>query len=124
MQLMRNYLTKLLCTGIILTNISCENDSESDLIDVTPVQMVTYETNVKPIIDANCIGCHNDPPVNFAPMPLLTFANVKDAVDNRGLIDRVSSEDVNFLMPLGGPRLPQATIDIIIQWRDDGLLEQ
>ena len=27
-------------------------------------------------------------------------------------------------MPFGGPRLPQNTIDIIIQWEADGLLEE
>jgi len=113
----------ILCALLIFTG--CENDSESDLVEVIPpVQRVTYEANVKSIIDANCITCHNDPTVNFAPMPLLTFDQVKEAVENRGLLDRVSSEDPNFLMPAGGQRLPQSTIDIILQWNTDGLLEQ
>ncbi|WP_282080257.1 hypothetical protein [Aquimarina algiphila] len=121
---MRISILKFVIIGFILITISCENDSESDLIDVTPVNLVTYDDNVKNIIDNNCILCHNDPPINFAPMPLLTFEQVKEAAENRNLIGRVSSEDINFLMPSGGPRLPQSTIDIIIQWRDDGLLEQ
>ncbi|WP_299212006.1 hypothetical protein [uncultured Aquimarina sp.] len=122
---MKVYFFKFLILCIITISISCENDSENDLIDVTPpVTVVTYDNNVKAIIDNNCTSCHNDPPINFAPMPLLTFDQVKEAVDNRGLLDRVSSEDTNFLMPSGGPRLPQATIDIILQWNTDGLLEQ
>jgi len=122
---MKVYFFKFLILCIITISISCENDSENDLIDVTPpVTVVTYDNNVKAIIDNNCASCHNDPPINFAPMPLLTFDQVKEAVDNRGLLDRVSSEDTNFLMPAGGPRLPQATIDIILQWNTDGLLEQ
>ncbi|WP_299246539.1 hypothetical protein [uncultured Aquimarina sp.] len=122
---MKVYFFKLLILCLVTISISCENDSENDLIDVTPpVTVVTYENNVKAIIDNNCTSCHNNPPINFAPMPLLTFDQVKEAVDNRGLLDRVSSEDINFLMPSGGPRLPQATIDIILQWNTDGLLEQ
>ncbi|AXT50477.1 hypothetical protein D1818_06400 [Aquimarina sp. BL5] len=122
---MKVYFFKFLILCIITISISCENDSENDLIDVTPpVTVVTYDNNVKAIIDNNCTSCHNDPPINFAPMPLLTFDQVKEAVDNRGLLDRVSSEDTNFLMPAGGPRLPQTTIDIILQWNTDGLLEQ
>ncbi|MDH7448063.1 hypothetical protein [Aquimarina sp. 2201CG14-23] len=121
---MRIHLFKILVICLVLTNISCENDSESDLVDVTIVPLVTYENSVKTIIDDNCTTCHNDPLVNFAPMPLLTFDQVKEAVDNRGLINRVSSEDISFLMPFGGPRLPQSTIDVIIQWNTDGLLEQ
>ncbi|WP_299438735.1 hypothetical protein [uncultured Aquimarina sp.] len=122
---MRRYLLKFLILCIVLINISCENDSENDLIDVTPVQsLITYDNTIKSIIDTNCIFCHNDPPTNFAPMPLLTYDQVKEAVDNRSLLDRVSSEDISFLMPAGGPRLPQATIDLILQWNTDGLLEQ
>ncbi|WP_299185163.1 hypothetical protein [uncultured Aquimarina sp.] len=121
---MKIYISKFLIFCAILFNISCENDSEKDLIDITPVTVVTYDNNVKSIIDSNCTSCHTDPPINFAPMPLLTFDQVKEAVDNRALLDRVSSEDISFLMPSGGPRLPQATIDIILQWNTDGLLEQ
>jgi len=122
---MKPYLLKFLILCIVLVNISCENDSENDLIDITPVPtLITYESTIKSIIDTNCTFCHNDPPINFAPMPLLTFDQVKEAVDNRRLLDRVSSEDISFLMPAGGPRLPQATIDLILQWNTDGLLEQ
>ncbi|KAA1244127.1 hypothetical protein [Aquimarina sp. RZ0] len=121
---MKIYFIKLLVFVFIFINISCENDSENDLIEVVTVPLVTYENSVKAIIDGNCISCHNDPPINFAPMPLLTFDQVKEAVDNRGLLDRVSSEDISFLMPAGGPRLPQPTIDVMIQWNTDGLLEQ
>ena len=50
--------------------------------------------------------------------------NVKDAVINKGLLDRISRpEGASGLMPNGGPRLPQATIDLIVQWDADGLLE-
>ncbi|MBW1295777.1 hypothetical protein [Aquimarina litoralis] len=122
---MKIHFLKLFAIGTLFFLVSCENDSEDDLVDVTPpVTLVTYDANVKSIIDSNCIACHNDPPVNFAPMPLLTFAQVKEAVDNRGLLDRVSSEDISFLMPAGGPRLPQTTIDVILQWNTDGLLEE
>ncbi|MBQ4821764.1 hypothetical protein [Aquimarina sp. MMG016] len=121
---MKTYFLKFLILCIVLANISCENDSEDDLVEVISVELVTYENTIKTIIDDNCVFCHNDPPINFAPMPLLTYDQVKEAVDNRGLLNRVSSEDISFLMPSGGPRLPQSTIDLILQWNTDGLLEQ
>lgn len=103
---------------------SCTNASEDDLIEVIPLTTsVTYLDNVKPIIDANCISCHSDPPINGAPISLVTFENVKNAIENNGLISRISSDDLAFVMPFGGPKLPQSTIDIIIQWEIDGLLE-
>jgi hypothetical protein len=97
---------------------SCANDSESDLIDKTPIANVTYNGAVKTIITENCIECHTQPPQNGAPMPLLTYDNVKNAIETRGLIDRISSTDPNFSMPYGRPRLTQEKINTIIAWRD------
>nr|WP_321233124.1 hypothetical protein [uncultured Psychroserpens sp.] len=115
------YILYLIIGGLLL---NCSNVSEEDLIDSTPLpSTITYNDNVKSIIDTNCTGCHSDPPINGAPIPLVTFENVKNAIENNGLISRISSNDLGFLMPFGGPRLPQNTIDIIVQWEADGLLE-
>jgi hypothetical protein len=105
--------------------LGCTAVSEEDLVDATPIpEKVTYVEDVKSIIDNNCISCHSNPPQNGAPMPLVNFENVKDAIENRNLIGRISTEDPAFLMPFGGPRLPQNLIDIVIQWNEDGLIEE
>ncbi len=105
--------------------MGCTAASEEDLIDATPIpETLIYNQNVKPIIDNNCIVCHSNPPQNGAPMPLVSYENVKEAVQNRNLIGRISSQDPAFLMPFGGQRLPQNLIDIIIQWNEDGLIEE
>jgi uncharacterized lipoprotein NlpE involved in copper resistance len=111
---------------VSLIIIGCTNVSEDDLIDVQPLPtFVTYNDNVKIIIDDNCLNCHIQPPVNGATIPLLIYTNVKNAVENNNLIGRISSQAGDpGAMPFGGPRLPQNLIDIIIQWEADGLLEQ
>lgn len=112
----------LLLVCLVLS--SCVNDSTIDLIEIIPGAPATYSGNVKSIIDNNCLACHGTVPANGAPMSLTTFQNVKDAVANRGLIGRISSdESTSGHMPLGGPRLPQNLIDIIIQWQADGFPE-
>jgi hypothetical protein len=122
---MKNNLLQITLLGLAMFLIGCTSASEDDLIDATPIpEVLTYIENVKPIIDNNCIVCHSNPPQNGAPMPLVNYENVKEAVENRNLIGRISSEDPLFLMPLGGPRLPQNLIDIIIQWNEDGLIEE
>ena len=100
----------------------CTNDSTSDLIyQPVPVLNTTYSINVKRIIDDNCVRCHTAPPINGAPMQLLTYEDVKNAVINRGLINRISRQSGEpGLMPNGGPRLPQSAIDVVIRWRDEG----
>ena len=110
--------SKSIFLGLVaILSLSCTNDSESDLTDNTNDD-VTYNGTVKSIITQNCLSCHSQPPVNGAPMPLVTYDNVKDAVLTRGLINRISSNDPAFLMPFGGQRLPQSQIDQIIAWRD------
>ena len=119
---MKKILFIILIYSLVL---SCSNSSEDDLIDTTPIpDTATYVDNVKTIIDNNCIQCHNVPPVNGAPISLVTYVQVKDAVLNRDLIGRITGTSSGSLMPLGGPKLPQRQIDIIVQWEADGLLEQ
>lgn len=103
---------------------SCSENSTDDLVDVTLPVTVTYSNSIKPIIDNNCISCHNSPPVAGAPMTLLTYENVKDAIQNRGLLDRISRDQgASGMMPLGGSRLPQTTIDLFVLWQSQGLAE-
>lgn len=105
-------------------SISCSNNSEDDLIEHNVLNTTKYTQNVKPIIDNNCISCHGAIPSNGAPMSLVTYAQVKDAIQNRGLLDRISrTQGAPGMMPNLGTRLPQATIDLIIDWNTDGLLE-
>ncbi|WP_395062000.1 hypothetical protein [Flavobacterium sp.] len=118
---------KALFIALSLTFIfsSCTNDSTNDLIDATPVLgVVKYNQNVKSIIDANCISCHGAVPTNGAPMSLVTYNQVKNAMLNNGLLDRISRQNGEIgVMPLGAPRLPQNSIDIVSQWSTDGLQE-
>lgn len=108
----------------VLCFTSCSYNSEDDLTEEIIIEdFVTYEANVKSIIDDNCIFCHNSPPVNGAPMSLTTYNDVRDAIENSGLINRISSTDTGFLMPFGGPRMPQNIIDLVIRWEQEGLIE-
>jgi hypothetical protein len=104
---------------------SCSNDSTSDLIIIdSQNSVVKYSSQVKNIIDSNCINCHGTTPINGASIPLVTYQNVKDATLNLGLIDRISKAQGDpGLMPNNGTRLPQASIDIIVKWKNEGFLE-
>ncbi len=103
---------------------SCTNDSTADLSGNINANDATYTLNIKSIIDNNCIMCHAATPINGAPMPLTTYEQVKDAMQNRPLVDRISkAQGESGMMPNGGTRLPQASINLIIKWQEDGLQE-
>ena len=109
---------------IILTGCSSHTYDDIEPQDIAEDPMLVVYTDVKVIIDNVCLSCHSNPPQNGAPMSLSTYMDVKNAVETRGLLDRISrDEGAGGLMPLGGPRLPQNNIDLIVQWNEDGLLE-
>lgn len=122
-------MKKLLCaaslTGLFL--FSCATDSIEDLVEPSvsePENPVNYTENIQSILSNNCTFCHSDPPVNGAPISLMTYNQVVNAVVNSNLIDRISRQTGEAgAMPFGGPRLPQNLIDLVIQWEADGLLE-
>lgn len=104
--------------------LGCTSDSESDLMHTPSPNTVTYTNTVKSIIDNNCISCHGITPSGGAPMSLTTYQNVKDAVTNKGLIDRISrAQGASGMMPLGGTRLPQSSIDQITNWKNTGFTQ-
>lgn len=103
---------------------SCSSNSPDDLTErIIIPETVTYTNDVRPIIEDNCIMCHQEPPLNGAPMPLIDYAKVKQAVQDRGLIGRISKAQGDpDMMPFGGTRLQQEKIDLIIKWRDQGFI--
>jgi hypothetical protein len=116
------FLLSTLLLAVVVS--SCSENSTADLIDIDNSVQLRYNTQIKNIINSNCLNCHSSPPTNGAPMQLTTYENVKDAVLNRGLIDRISrAQGSSGMMPLGGTRLPQALIDQFTTWQNEGFAE-
>ena len=101
--------------------MSCASGSDDDgevMNPPPPNNDVTYNANVKSIIDSNCTGCHGNPTTNNAPMSLTTYAEVKSAVETRNLITRIE----NGTMPPVG-NLSASQIQAIKDWQAGGFLE-
>lgn len=104
--------------------LSCTTDSISDLTVIETIDEVSYQRDVKPLIGSKCNNCHGNPPTFGAPTSYTTYENVRNAVLNQGLIDRITRpENTSGAMPLGGPRLSQNEINIIIQWSEEGFAQ-
>ncbi|WP_293870127.1 hypothetical protein [Flavobacterium sp.] len=109
---------------LLIFQYGCTNNSSSDLLGASGNGPITYTQTTKAIIDNNCVSCHATVPVNGAPMSLTTYVLVKDAVLNRGLLDRISRpQGAQGMMPNGGTRLPQPTINKVFQWAQNNLPE-
>jgi hypothetical protein len=120
---MKKTYPKLFILVSLIALSGCSSNSPDDLVRDIP-ENVSYDNDVRPIIESNCIACHQEPPINGAPMPLIDYAKVKQAVQERGLIDRISRDQGAIgMMPNGGTRLPENSINIITKWRDQGFQE-
>ena len=115
---MKNYNHKLFLlflTAILLSN--CTNDSLSDISEIETIENISYARDIKPIMDNSCVSCHGNPTNFGAPNSLTTYENVKSSVLNN-LIDRISRpEGTSGAMPLGGTRLTQNEINVMIAWQ-------
>lgn len=102
--------------------MSCETKTYEDISDNTPItETVTYNKNIKTIIDNNCVVCHS--PTGSNPyFPLTDYTGVKNSIDN--ILDRIQRANGDPLkMPQGGT-LSQDNINMIVKWKADGLLEK
>ena len=108
---------------LALALYSCDTHTYEDIeVPVIVDGNVTYNAQIKTIIDANCTGCHS-PGSNAGFRPLTNYAEVKDAVQNTDLLDRIQRQNgEQGIMPATG-RMSQNNIDLILQWNADGLLE-
>ena len=124
----------LFLMGLLIIGVGCSssdtnegvmnppnNDNNSgDTGNNPPTAAVSYQDDIRIIIQNNCISCHSDPPRQSAPMPLTTLIEVRSAVMNRGLLTRINSTS-NPMPPVG--RMPAATRQLIQDWVDLGFPE-
>lgn len=96
---------------------SCQSNTYSEVGEV--VTNPTYVKNVAPIVNSNCISCHNG---NQYPN-LSNYDNVKEATLNGDVICRIDTQSCGNVMPQTG-RMPQNTIDIVKLWAVNGYINQ
>ncbi len=108
---------------------SCETSSISELATIDSVSeeeeeeeepdVVTYDNTARNILDTACIECHN---INEATAGVMldSFEPAAMEAANGRMLARMT--DINNPMPPSG-NLPDALIQDIMQWVEDGILE-
>lgn len=104
-------------------SISCDSHTYEELRGPEVITgQVSYTQHIQPIIQANCLSCHGSGGISSF-RPLGTYAELKDAVMNTNLLDRIQRQNGEpGQMPQTG-RMPQDKIDLILVWNAGGLPE-
>lgn len=114
-------LTTPLLFSLCTLAVACDPEGGEAAAGEAPAEP-TYAVDVAPILEANCAGCHTDPPTGGAPatVRLDTYA------DAAAHIDRVIARGVDgdpAAMPPGGLVLSDAEAQTLITWQETGTPE-
>lgn len=128
-----NILLAILCIPFISSSCNKSNEPQSDPFGN---EIVSFQKDVQPIFDHNCISCHP----NSGELSLLegeSYDNLVDVISPVYNVVRVSPfkadssvicyklhgiEGFGHLMPLNGIPLEEAEIKLIEDWIDQGAL--
>lgn len=91
---------------------SCESHIEEDYDEIVSLgcdPSTSFINQIKPIIDSNCLGCHNG-----SQFPDLRTYN---SISNNSEI--IKEQVINRTMPIGGA-LTNEEIELISCWIDNG----
>ncbi|MFD0798661.1 PSD1 and planctomycete cytochrome C domain-containing protein [Maribacter chungangensis] len=94
-------------------------------------EQVDFSTQIKPILNNNCITCHGGVKKNGGFSLLFeeeAFANTESGIPaiirgdaaNSELIKRLSEDDLELRMPYEKPKLSDKEIDLLTRWVDQG----
>lgn len=125
--------TVLSCFLVLLTAsmiTSCEDNELSELLEeeVIPdtnggdgdiANLVTYQNTAKAILDNACVQCHNATQANGG-IRLHDYTNASSVALSGRMITRMTSS--GSPMPPSG-NLPDAIVQDIMDWIDDGAFE-
>lgn len=120
---------KILLWGLFfftsITFMNCESNELSDLVaeevveEDVPDELVTYDNTARAILNNACVECHSTV-IPTAGIILDSFEAARAVAESGRMIIRMTS--TNNPMPPSG-NLPDPIIQDIMDWIDDGLLE-
>lgn len=111
---------------LVCSIISCTYD-KGDVPQ--PVQAVSYQNDIKPIMQTYCYGqggqaCHITPTNQAAVGDFTTYAGLKAKVDNGTIASRVFNlKDMPPAYSLGATVMSADTLEIFKAWVNNGALD-
>ncbi len=113
---------KLFIPIIFLLSYGCYYDNYEELYPVLASECdtsnTTFAMDINPVIEANCVRCHNAADAN-GDVLLTSYEEIKSVADDGRLVQVITSTDPDLQMPPGNP-LPNCDIQKISIWVESG----
>lgn len=84
---------------------------------------VSYASDIQPIMDLHCLGCHSYPAASGAGIALDSYASLSSYAASGLLLGAIAHQTGYTAMPLGTPKLPDCKIATIRNWITEGTLD-
>ncbi len=123
-----NKISKTILILIIASTTGCYYDNEEKLYTEVSTSCdlsnVTFNSNVKPILQASCFSCHSNSNAasSGAGIKLENHADVQNLAKNGNLMGVVKHSNGYSAMPKGGGKLTDCEISQLQKWIDNGTL--
>ena len=114
-----------LLLAILALTYSCKKGSQDVLSGGATCDTVamSYSTNVVPILQENCYTCHgNGNTAGSGGILLEGYSNLKVYATNGQLVGNVTHAPGYVPMPYGLPKLPNCEVNTIVDWVNNGAL--
>jgi len=84
-----------------------------------PTSGLKFSVHIRPILNTHCGECHSS---GSSQTNYLDYTRAKTAINS--ILDRIQREEgAAGFMPRNGSKLPQESIDLIIKWKEEGLVK-
>ena len=119
---MRKPLIIIACILAVGTLSYCGSSKKTASAPAAPAKpSIAYTNDIAAVIDAKCAPCHF-PAKNGNKKPLDTYAAIKTNIDDILVRIQLDSTNKDF-MPRKKPKLDDATINLLKEWKASGMLE-
>lgn len=119
---MKKYIVSVALVFMIVTS-ACYNNNMEYLYPQVPgscdTTNVTFSGKVKPVLDNNCVGCHNTANASGS-VNLDGFSNITPYVNNGKLMGTISHTSGFSPMPKNGNKLSDCQINVVQIWINKG----
>lgn len=113
-------MKKLLLFALFLTTIAIFEFCSGSKKVQKSAAMVSYASNVQPVVAANCSPCHVGS--NPRQKNLGSYDAIKNNIDE--IITRINKNpDEKGFMPFKHAKLPDSTIQVFVNWRANGFMQ-